>query len=397
MSAAVEVAWVGQTSAEFASVFEYLPLGIMRCQAQGRIVSCNSELAQLLTRSSLLSESCFTDLVHPQDRAVCERLLSELANGERDSFEIQSELGGAKDESVKWTVWRVPKPDRSTDHILAMAEGAGSGRTSEKCLQADRLESVGRLTGGIAHDFNNLLTGVLLYCDLLSATLKPGDRALTFADEIRKAGLQATGLVRQLLSMTRPTDGEPVSISLNDVVDSMRNMLERLIGDHIQLDFCLDPALGLVNINPTQAQQILLNLMLNARDAIAREGRITVETRDCQVQMLSTDASAGHSSTLPCALFTVEDNGAGMDSRTRAHLFEPFFTTKAGKGTGLGLSTVHDIVTRAGGLIHIESEVGKGSRISVLLPLAASSGHQESSHSSQPATGGEIRLIKEKE
>jgi two-component system cell cycle sensor histidine kinase/response regulator CckA len=399
VSAAVEVAWaVDETDAGFRSLFEYLPLGMMRCRKQGSIVSCNPELTRLLTDSTTSSPSSFSEVIHPQDRAVCARLLSELSKGQRDSFQIRSELAGSTDKAVKWTVWRVPQVDGSTDHLLAMAEETSSGRTSEDRLQSDRLEAVGRLTGGIAHDFNNLLTGVLLYCDLLSATLGPDNRARTYAEEIRKAGLQATGLVRQLLSMTRPTNGEPSLLSLNDIVDGMRNLLERLIGDHIKLDFRLDPGLGLVNVNPTQAQQILLNLVLNARDAISSDGCITVETRDCRVQMLHPDAAAGHTLSLPCALFTVKDNGSGMDAFTQPHVFEPFFTTKAGKGTGLGLSTVHDIVTRNGGLIHIDSEVGQGTRISVLLPLASPPvPSPESTQSSQSANGGEILLSKEEE
>jgi signal transduction histidine kinase len=398
MSAAVEIGWaLEETNAGFRSLFEHLPLGTMRCEPDGGIVSCNPQLTQLLTHSTRISPSCFTDLVHPQDRSACERLLSELSKGERHSFQIHSALSGTADETVKWTVWRVPRVDGSTDHLLAIAEETSS-RTHDNRLQVDRLEAVGRLAGGIAHDFNNLLTGVLLYCDLLSATLEPDTQARTYAGEIRKAGLQATGLVRQLLTMTRPANGEPRLLSLNDVVDGMRNLLERLIGDHIKIVLRLDPGLGLVNINPTQAQQILLNLVLNARDAICSLGCITVGTKDCRVQMLNPDFSGGHTSTLPCALFTVEDNGSGMDSFTRAHVFEPFFTTKAGKGTGLGLSTVHDIVTRNGGLIHVESEVGHGTRISVLLPLAATAPlRPEYEQSFQAAQGGEIPLSKEKE
>ena len=247
----MEVAWsVDETDAEFRSLFEHLPLATVRCAPEGTIVSCNPELTRLLTHSTTIAPSSFSDLIHPQDRAVCARLLSELSKGQRDSFQIRAELAGSTDKAVKWTVWRVPQVDGSTDHLLAMAEETSSGRTSEDRLQSDRLEAVGRLTGGIAHDFNNLLTGVLLYCDLLSATLGPDDRARTYAEEIRKAGLQAAGLVRQLLSMTRPTNGEPTLLSLNDIVDGMRNLLERLIGDHIKLDFRLDPGLGLVNVNP---------------------------------------------------------------------------------------------------------------------------------------------------
>jgi len=237
-------------------------------------------------------------------------------------------------------------------------------------LQADRLEAVGRLAGGVAHDFNNLLTGILLYCDLLMASIEPSHRARKYADEIRKAGMQASGLVRQLLSITRPPNFQPRLLSLNEIAEGMRNLLARLMGENIELQFCLDPKLGLIKMDPTEVQQILLNLVLNARDAMPRGGTISVETRNCKIQAL-TESVLGPSTQacLPCALFTVQDNGSGMDDATRAHMFEPFFTTKAGNGTGLGLATVHNIVTSNGGLIHVQSAPARGTRVSVILPL----------------------------
>jgi signal transduction histidine kinase len=237
-------------------------------------------------------------------------------------------------------------------------------------LQAERLEVVGRLAGGVAHDFNNLLTGILLYCDLLMGSIEPGHRARKYADEIRKAGMQASGLVRQLLTIARPPNFQPRLLSLNEIAEGMRNLLARLMGENIELKFCLDPKLGLIKMDPTEVQQILLNLVLNARDAMPRGGGITVETRNCKIQAL-TESALGTSTraSLPCALFVVEDNGSGMDDSTRAHMFEPFFTTKASKGTGLGLATVHSIVTSNGGLIHVQSAPACGTRVSVLLPL----------------------------
>lgn len=241
----------------------------------------------------------------------------------------------------------------------------------QRLRQAERLEAVGRLAGGVAHDFNNLLTGVLLYCDLLMASIEPGHRARKYADEIRKAGMQASGLVRQLLAIARPPNFQPRLLSLNEIADGMRNLLTRLIGENINLNFQLDSNLGLIHIDPTQAQQILLNLVLNSRDAMRDGGEITVETRNCKVQVLSDSVlgSTNHA-CLPCALFSVTDDGQGMDASTRAHMFEPFFTTKRDKGTGLGLATVHEIVTSNGGLIHVSSEPACGTRVSVFLPLA---------------------------
>jgi two-component system, cell cycle sensor histidine kinase and response regulator CckA len=181
--------------------------------------------------------------------------------------------------------------------------------------------------------------------------------------------------VRQLLAVARPTTCESRRFSLNEIAEGMRNLLVRLIGENIELKFHLDPNLGLVRMDPTQSQQILLNLVLNARDAMPAGGQITVETSNCKVQILTeqvlTEPRSATASTasLPCALFVVADNGSGMNAATRARLFEAFFTTKASLGTGLGLATVHDIVTSNGGLIHVESAPACGTRVSILLPL----------------------------
>jgi two-component system, cell cycle sensor histidine kinase and response regulator CckA len=196
-------------------------------------------------------------------------------------------------------------------------------------------------------------------------------------EEIRHAGMQATDLVRQLLAVARPTDSEPRSLSLNDIAEGMRNLLLRLIGENIRLEFRLDPNLGLVMTDHTQAQQILLNLVLNARDAMPGGGEIRIETGNCRVQILRGAEFRDKNALLPCVLLAVADDGSGMDAATRARIFEPFFTTKAARGTGLGLSTVKDIVTRNGGLIHVVSEPGRGTRVTVLLPLAPTSSFPE--------------------
>jgi two-component system, cell cycle sensor histidine kinase and response regulator CckA len=176
------------------------------------------------------------------------------------------------------------------------------------------------------------------------------------------------------LSVIRSNKAIPRPVSLNEVAEGMRNLLVRLIGENVELKLRLDPDLGLVKMDPVQAQQILLNLVLNARDALPEGGDISVETGNCTVQILSANGEGSAEKTsLPCALFAVEDNGIGMDQSVRAHLFEPFFTTKVGKGTGIGLATVHDIVSSSGGLIHVESEVHHGTRINILLPIVPES------------------------
>jgi signal transduction histidine kinase len=221
------------------------------------------------------------------------------------------------------------------------------------------MEVIGRLAGGIAHDFNNLLTGVLLYCDLLSDGIQRGSQLLQHVEEIRLAGEQGAALTQQLLAIARKQVPQPRPILLNDVVSSSENLLRRLIGEQIELATLLAPKLRSVHADPAQLRQVLLNLVLNARDAMPQGGRITVRTQ----------AKNRLNGTQPAVSLLVEDNGCGMDEPTRARLFEPFFTTKPpGHGTGLGLATVQRIVSESGGTIDVKSEAGHGTRIEVSLP-----------------------------
>jgi len=394
MSTAAEIPWTPQDSpTDLHLLFATAPFALAQCQRAGNITALNPALEHMLGgRSRIVRSLCFADLIHPHERAEAKRLLGELFDRQRDSFQMDSQTTGANSHPVRWTAWRVPGTNGHADYALASAEDASRHREAEQRLrQAEGLESVGRLTGGVAHDFNNLLTGVLLYCDLLIANLEPCHRVRKYAEEIRNAGIQATGLVRQLLTVARPANSGSRLFCLNDIAEGMRNLLVRLIGENIELKFQLDANLGLVKMDPAQCQQILLNLVLNARDAVSEAmseamseemsearsggGQITVEISNCKVQILTerVDAESPSAATgralLPCALLVVADNGSGMDAATRTHLFEAFFTTKTGTGTGLGLATVYDIVTSNGGLIHVESAPACGTRISVLLPL----------------------------
>src|SRR6202790_4226563 len=373
MSAAAEFPWTPRDSkTEFWPLFEDAPLGLAQCQRHGKIIALNPALEKMLGgRSRLVPSLCFSDLIHPQKRAEGERLVAELFEQHRDSFQIDSPMITASGQTLLWTAWLASGRNGNSDYALALAVDCPYDRAgAQRLQQAEKLEVLGRLAGGVAHDFNNLLTGVLLYCDLLIASPDPGHRVRKYAEEIRKAGMQAAGLVRQLLAVSRPTNSEPDLLSLNEIVEGMRNLLVRLIGENIDFRFDLAPNLGLTKMNPTQAQQILLNLALNARDALPSGGCITVETSNCEIHFLPVPAfGANRPTPIPCALFVVSDNGIGMDAATHARLFEAFFTTKSGKGTGLGLATVYDIVTSNGGLIHVASTPARGARISVLLPL----------------------------
>jgi len=369
MSALVEILQSPENN-QLSSILKHAPIGLALCQSPGNVTSTNSTFEELLGLSSNQIPCALPELMQDGNESRC--LISELFQGRRESFQLECAAWGAENKSLRWTVWAVHGEGTRTESAVVMIEDlSGMALARQRLQQTERLETVGRLAGGVAHDFNNLLTGVLLYCDLLMSVVGPADRARKYAEEIRKAGLQASGLVRQLLGVIRSNKSRPRPVSLNEVAEGMRNLLVRLIGENIELNLRLDPALGLVKMDPVQVQQILLNLVLNSRDALPEGGHISVETGACKMQILSANGESSSEKT--CALFAVEDNGMGMDESVRAHLFEPFFTTKVGKGTGIGLVTVRDIVSSNGGVIHVQSEVRRGTRINILLPIVPES------------------------
>lgn len=374
MSVAAEALRIpDRPKAEYRPLFENAPYGMAFCEGEGKITLCNQALERILSRrpTSLFSLAS-TDLLHPEDRCQLDRLICAVVDHRRDSFQIETEGVMTDAPAMRWTAWRVERTDGLDDGIVAMVEEVPSHNSAgEPLRQVHRLESIGRLAAGVAHDFNNVLTGVLLYCDLLMSAIDSGHQARKYADEIRKASLQASGIVRQLLAVAKPVNCEPRLLSLNEIAEGMRDLLARLIGENIQLKLRLDPALGLVKMDPSQVQQILLNLVLNSRDAMPRGGEITVETGNCEVQLLPHEESGARGkASLACVFLLVSDNGHGMDDATRARAFEPFFTNKGKTGNGLGLATVHDIVINSGGLTYVESSRGQGTRVSVVLPLA---------------------------
>jgi len=223
------------------------------------------------------------------------------------------------------------------------------------------METIGRLISGVAHDFNNLLTGIVLCSDLLIAGLEKSDRLRHYAEEIRTASAQGADMIQHLLALARQRTVETSSISMNHVIEGMRSLLSRLIGENFELSLNLVTNLSSVRMDPSEAQEIILNLVLNARDAMPDGGKISITTGNVPLPTAAGQA--------PFIEMAVCDTGAGMDVITRARAFEPFFTTKpTGQGTGLGLATVRRIVTQQNGTIDIESEPRKGTRMIVRLP-----------------------------
>jgi signal transduction histidine kinase/CheY-like chemotaxis protein len=342
----------------------------------------------------------FTARIHPDDReSVLETLAKAMKSGADFTVEHRTIW---PDNTVRWLsgAGRIHlagngEPVRG----LGISTDLTERRTLEaQYLQAQKMEAIGRLAGGVAHDFNNLLTVIIGYCELLLADLDPRDPRHDDISEIQKAGTSAAGLTRQLLAFSRKQIIEPTRLDLNAVVTTMLPMLGRLIGVDLKIVHRLAPELALLKADRGQMEQILMNLAVNARDAMPTGGTLTIETGNIE---LDEHYSKKHFSVKPgpYVVLTVTDTGAGMTPAVQARLFEPFFTTKeAGQGTGLGLATVHGIVSRSGGSVNVYSELGRGTSFKVYMPRAdGSAAIPEAPTVDRPGGARETVLIVEDE
>jgi len=283
--------------------------------------------------------------------------------------------------------------------VAAMIDITERKRLEQQFRHAQKMEAVGHLAGGVAHDFNNFLTIITGYGQMIQRNLEPGSSMRAHVEEILKSGERAAALTRQLLAFSRRQDFSPRMLDLNTVVGSTENMIHLLIGNDIELRTVLSAGLGFVRGDPGQIEQIIMNLAVNARDAMPNGGSMTVETSNVE---LDEAYARGHVQVKPgpYVMLAVTDTGCGMDASTQAHIFEPFFTTKEpGKGTGLGLATVYGIVKQHGGNIWVYSEAGQGTALKVYLPRVETGGAKVEPHraATHELRGSETILVVEDE
>jgi PAS domain S-box-containing protein len=298
--------------------------------------------------------------------------------------------------------WLVPISREASGRAAVM--GAARDITDRKRLerefaQSQKLEAVGRLAGGIAHDFNNLLTAIIGYADLILENVRHDANLTADVIEIKAAGERAGRLTRQLLTFSRKQQFSPTVLDLNQIVLELRNMLDRIIGEDIALGIVIDPQLAPTKADASLIEQLVVNLVVNARDAMPRGGTIRIKTFNAELDaaFVSTHDGAVAGSYVAVA---VQDTGCGMTADVLAHAFEPFFTTKpAGKGTGLGLSTVYGIVKQSGGAITIDSRPGAGTTVTTYFPVVdpAADATAKQSHRTAPLSGTETILVVEDE
>src|SRR5437870_375881 len=374
---------------------------IDRLYAGARIAECNDAMARMYGYGEAreLVGTRLADLHNVTDPANREQIRAFLRAGYRVSDSETRE----HDREGRVRVFLNNVVGFIEDGHLVRVWGTQRDVTDQRHLeeqfrQSQKMEAVGQLAGGIAHDFNNLLTAILGNTQLLLRDLPPGDSKRGDVEEIRKASERAASLTRQLLAYSRRQMLQPEVLDLNVVVAEMDKMLRRLIGEHIALAAVLAPDLGRVRADPNQIEQVIVNLAVNARDAMPEGGKLTIETADVDLDETYAQTHLG-SVPGPYAMLAVTDSGVGMDAGVRAHLFEPFFTTKeVGRGTGLGLATVYGIVKQSGGYISVYSEVGRGSSFKIYLPrIATPSGAPASPHRGRPARGTETVLVVEDE
>ncbi|MCB2049518.1 MAG: response regulator [Novosphingobium sp.] len=407
----------GNAAPHLEALLGQLPLGLAMADRDGRLLFANAAFMRAAGREGETPPRYPTDLVSREDKAALGDAIRRFGQGPATSGDIAIRLASQPDDPVSLSLAGVRGLGEATV-LLGLTDSSEETRLKRQVAQATKMQAVGQLAGGVAHDFNNVLTAILGTCDLMLMRHTPGDSDYDDIQQIRANSNRAASLTRQLLAFSRQQTLRPEVLQLPDVVSDVSQMLRRLIGEKIQLVVTHDRDLGPVRADPSQLEQVIVNLAVNARDAMLSHkpspgrpvaSKLTLATR----RITASDVRAMRSEIIPAGEYTaliVEDTGAGIPPENLGKIFEPFFTTKeqgrggAMGGTGLGLSTVYGIVKQSGGYIFADSEPGKGTRFSVYLPV-----HREApgaapakalvapEQESEWAGGGRILLVEDED
>jgi two-component system, cell cycle sensor histidine kinase and response regulator CckA len=347
-----------------------LPLGLALVNRDGRFLFANDSFARVAGTTADAMPPYPGDLVISEDKAAVSDSIRRYASGQAHSGDIAVRLKDQPDEVIALSIAGVRGLGEAAV-LIGLKDNSEETKLKRQVAQATKMQAVGQLAGGVAHDFNNILTAIIGYCDLMLLRHPPGDSDYDDIQQIRQNSNRAASLTRQLLAFSRQQTLRPQVLQLPDVVAEVSHLLKRLLGEMVQLDVQHGRSIGAVRADPGQLEQVIVNLGVNARDAMPDGGKLSIETK----AVSKADVRAMQSEILPIgdyALLSIGDSGTGIPKENLTKIFEPFFTTKeVGKGTGLGLSTVYGIVKQSGGFIFAESELGQGTRFDIYLPVHA--------------------------
>ncbi|MCE2510720.1 MAG: PAS domain-containing protein [Alphaproteobacteria bacterium] len=367
-----------QSELRFKQFFEEAPIGIVFLDLDLRIVECNGAFRQIAGMAPMGKGGdndppapLLRDLIDEKDKEVLLHQIERVASGIRPSRPIEVRLKGEQNMVAAFFIRRLEDAKgEASGFILHTIEMTEQKKLEQQFAQKQKMELVGRLAGGVAHDFNNLLTAMIGNCDLLLLNHGPGDQAFADIMQIKQNANRAANLVRQLLAFSRQQTLQPKVLNVTDVLGELTNLLNRLLGERIELEIVHGQNLGYVKVDQGQLEQVIINLVVNARDAMQGGGRLVIQTSNlANPRHLPTPGDQEPMPPGDYVLIDVEDTGAGISGENLERIFEPFFTTKElGSGTGLGLSTVYGIVRQTGGFIFVNSVIGEGTKFSIYLP-----------------------------
>lgn len=359
----------------FQRLFAEAPIGVLLLDSKYVVMECNHAFHSIARRPrGGVVGSDMAELIAPRDRPETMAKLAEVFNGADLNKPLEVGMAGDRDIITHIFVKRfglAHKPESNNAHqglMLYFIDATEQKRLEVQFAQSQKMQAIGQLAGGVAHDFNNLLTAMIGFCDLLLQRHKPGDQSFNDIMQIKQNGNRAANLVRQLLAFSRQQTLQPKVLNLVDVLSELTNLLRRLIGAQVKLDMVHGRDIGLVKVDQGQLEQVIINLVVNARDAMQQKGTVTIKTyslhQEKPILRGQDEMPAGEYVTIEVA-----DTGCGIPKENIQRIFEPFFSTKeVGSGTGLGLSTVYGIVRQTGGFVGVDSVVNKGSTFTIYLP-----------------------------